>query len=252
MNRTMDLNADLGESYGAWSMGDDEAMLDVVTSANIACGFHAGDPVTIRRTCESAARRGVAIGAHPSYPDLVGFGRREMAMSRDELEAAVLVQLGALDACCRAAGARMSYVKPHGALYHRVAHDPEHASALVGAMRAYDEGLALLVAGGVVADLARATGLRVFTEAFADRAYGQDGLLVPRSQPGSVITDPELIASRVVLLARDQTVIAVDGTRVRVAADSICVHGDTPGTVELARVARAALESAGIEVRALA
>jgi lactam utilization protein B len=243
----VDLNADLGESYGAWRLGDDDALLSVVTSANIACGFHAGDPLTIRRACSGAIAHGVTIGAQVSYRDLAGFGRREMTVPAAELTAEVLYQIAALDGMARAEGGRVSYVKPHGALYNRAVWDAGQAGAIIAAIRAYDPELPLLTLPGSVAAVeASAAGLRVVAEAFADRAYHDDGTLVGRDQPGAVLTDPDLVAGRVVGLVTGGTIAAVSGRPVRLLARSVCVHGDTPGAVGLARAVRGALEEAGV------
>jgi UPF0271 protein len=248
-----DLNADLGESYGAWRLGDDEALLSIVTSANIACGFHAGDPLTIRRACAAAVSRGVAIGAQVSYHDLAGFGRREMSVPADELTAEVLYQIAALDGIARAEGGRVGYVKPHGALYNRAVWDEAQAGAVVAAIRAYDASLPLLtLPGSAAARLAREAGLTAVTEAFADRAYTDEGTLVPRTQPGAVLTDPRLIARRVTAMMTDGIISSVTGTAIRVSARSVCVHGDTPGAVVLARAVRTALEDSGVAVAAFA
>ena len=245
----IDLNADLGESFGAWRMGDDDALLDVVTSANIACGFHAGDPLTIRRACAGAVARGVSIGAQVSYRDLPGFGRREMDVPPEELTAEILYQIAALDGIARAEGGRAGYVKPHGALYHRSARDPVQAAALVAAIGAYDAGLALLtLPGSEAARAADEAGLTVVTEAFADRAYRADGTLVPRGEPGAVISDPARATARAVQLATSHTVESADGQQVPVRSRSVCVHGDTPGAVALARAVRDGLERAGVKV----
>ncbi|MFV0452996.1 MAG: LamB/YcsF family protein [Propioniciclava sp.] len=245
----IDLNADLGESFGAWRMGDDAAMLDVVSSASIACGFHAGDPATMRATTRAAAERGVVVGAHPSYRDRAGFGRRFVDVPPVELEAEVLAQLGALDACCRADGTRMRYVKPHGALYHATVRHEGQAAAVVGAVRAFDPDLAVLgLPGSALLHLAAEAGLRVVGEAFADRAYAADGTLVPRGVAGAVLENPEEIAARVLTLAQQGTVNAVDGRRIGIDAASVCVHGDTPGAVAIARAVRAALGAAGVTV----
>jgi UPF0271 protein len=247
--RAIDLNADLGESYGAWRLGDDQALLSVVTSANIACGFHAGDPLTIRQACAGAVARGVAIGAQVSYRDLAGFGRREMIVPSDELTAEVLYQIAALDGVARAEGGRVSYVKPHGALYNRAAWDEAQAAAVAAAVAAYDPALPLLtLPGSVAAAQARAAGLAVVAEAFADRAYNPDGTLVSRARPGAVLTDPDAVARRVVGLVTQGSLTAADGTVVTVSAQSVCLHGDTPGAVGLARAVRAALEEAGVAV----
>jgi UPF0271 protein len=243
----VDLNADLGESFGAWRLGDDDALLAVVTSANIACGFHAGDPLTIRRACAGAVARGVTIGAQVSYRDLAGFGRREMTVPADELTAEVLYQLAALDGIARAEGGRVSYVKPHGALYHRAAADPEQAAAIAAAIVAYDPRLPLLTLPGSATEQA-AIDVRVpvVIEAFADRGYRDDGTLVPRGQPGAVLTDPRLVASRVAAMVTGGSMETVTGARVQLSPRSVCVHGDTPGAVALAGAVRAALEQAGV------
>jgi UPF0271 protein len=245
----IDVNSDLGESFGVWRLGDDEAMLDVVTSANVACGFHAGDPSVLRATCSMAVARSVAIGAQVSYPDLVGFGRRHLDMAPDELRDAVLYQLGALDAFAQVAGSEIAYVKPHGALYHVAATHPAAAQAIVAAAAEYDPSLAVLgLPGSELLAAADAAGLEAVPEAFADRAYRADGGLVPRREAGSVLTDPDDVAARAVRLASDNEVIAADGSVVSVRARSICVHGDTPGAVDIARAVRAALDDAGIGV----
>jgi lactam utilization protein B len=242
-----DLNADLGESFGAWTLGDDAALMEIITSANVACGFHAGDPLTLRKACAMAVSRGVAIGAQVSYRDLAGFGRREMDVPHAELTAEILYQIAALDGIARAEGASVRYVKPHGALYHRVARDPVQGDALIQAVRAYDPSLPLLTKpDGHAAEIARAAGLRVVTEAYADRAYGADGALVSRGQPGAVLTDPDLVARRAVRMVLAGTVQAIDGTQVRLDARSLCIHGDTAGAVALAHAVRVALEQAGV------
>jgi UPF0271 protein len=242
----IDLNADLGESFGAWRLGDDEALLSIVTSANVACGFHAGDPLTLRRVCAAAAGRGVRIGAQVSYRDLAGFGRREMDVPADELTAEILYQLAALDGIARAEGSRVSYVKAHGALYHRTSRDPVQAAALVSAIRAYDPELPLLtLPSGAAVTAAREAGLRVVAEGFADRAYRADGSLLPRGEPGAVLTDPARVAARAVAMAAGDAIVAADGERVSVDPRSICIHGDTPGSVALAHSIRDALEAAG-------
>ena len=235
----IDLNADLGESYGNWRMGDDAAMLDVVTSANIACGFHAGDPLTIRKTVQRAVERNVVIGAHISYHDLVGFGRRTIDIESDALSADVLYQLAALDGICRAEGARVRYVKAHGALYHRMNSDPVQAEAVVAAVRSYDPALPLLGAPtGVTAAVADAVKATVHGECFADRVYNGDGVtLRSRTLPGSVLHDPEAVAAQALALARSGRF------------HSVCLHGDTPGAVLHAHAVRSALQAAGFEVR---
>lgn len=250
---TVDLNADVGESFGRWRLGDDEALLDVITSANVACGFHAGDPTTLRRTCETAVARGVAIGAQVGYRDLAGFGRRYIAVSRRDLTADVLYQLGALDGLARVAGSAVSYLKPHGALYHAASTDHEQGGALIDALLAWDRPLAVLgLAGSAFLRRAEEAGLTVVREAFADRGYLADGGLVPRSGLGALITDPDEVAARVVDMVSSGHVAAADGTRVPIAADSICLHGDTPGAATLAVRVRAALEDAGVGVASFA
>lgn len=249
----IDLNSDLGEGFGPWRMGDDAAMLAVVTSGNIACGFHAGDPSGILRTLQEAAHRNVAVGAHVGYPDLVGFGRRRMEPSSDELTADCIYQIGALQGLARAAGTVVRYVKPHGALYNTMAHDMRQADAVIAAIRATDPGLALLaLSGAPVVARARAAGLRVICEAFADRAYNPDGTLVGREHPGAVLHDPADISARMVRLVRDGVVTALDGTPVRLEAQSICVHGDSPAAVAIATRLRADLLAAGIRPGAFA
>lgn len=253
MAQVVDLNADLGESFGAWRLGDDLALLDVVTSANVACGFHAGDPLTIRQTCASAVARGVTIGAQVSYRDLAGFGRREMAVPPDELAAEVLYQLAAVDGIARAEGGRVRYVKPHGALYNRVVWDREQAAALAAAVVGYDPGLPLLtLPGSAAAGAATEVGLPVVLEAFADRGYRDDGTLVPRGQPGAVLTDPQLVAGRAARMVVDGTVVTTSGAALEVSPRSLCVHGDTPGAVGLATAVRAALAEAGVTLAAFA
>jgi 5-oxoprolinase (ATP-hydrolysing) subunit A len=243
----VDLNADLGESFGAWRLGDDAALMSVITSANIACGFHAGDPLTLRQACALAVAHGTTIGAQVSYRDLAGFGRREMDVPAEELTAELLYQIAALDGIARAEGGRVSYVKPHGALYHRVRRDEVQAAALVRAILAVDRGLPLLtMRDGSAARLAEAAGLRVISEAFADRGYRPDGSLVPRGQPGAVRIEPAEVAARAVDMVTRGMVVSDEGTQVPVLAESICVHGDTAGAVALAAAVRHALEQAGV------
>jgi len=249
----LDLNSDLGEGYGRWALGDDTALLEVVTSANVACGFHAGDPATIDRTVRAAVERGVSVGAQVSYPDLAGFGRREMDVAPADLTADVLYQLGALEAFARAAGSRVRYVKPHGALYNRIARDPVQAAAVVEAVRRYDPALPLLTLPGSAAmDAARDAGVPAVAEGFADRAYTADGRLVSRRDPGAVLHGPDQVAARALVMATEHRVEAVDGTQVAVEVRSLCVHGDTPGAVDLARQVRAALERAGVTLEPFA
>lgn len=249
----IDLNSDVGESFGSWTLGDDAAVLASVSSANIACGFHAGDPSTIARTCRDAVATGTAIGAHVGYRDLAGFGRRFLDCSPTELADDVLYQLGALEALARRAGGTVSYVKPHGALYNTIVHHEVHARAVVDAVRAYGGDLPLLLLPGSIAlDLARNAGLRGVGEAFADRGYRADGTLVPRREPGAVLHDPDEVAARMLRLAAEGTLTAVDGTEIRISAESICVHGDSPGAVEMAAAVRKALTDAGVSIRAFA
>ncbi len=247
----IDLNADLGESFGVWRLGADEQLLDLVTSANVACGFHAGDPLTLRTTCRLAADKGVRVGAQVGYRDLAGFGRRFLDVAQDDLAADVLYQLGALDAMCTAAGTRVRYVKPHGALYNAVVHHEAQAAAVVEAVRAYDPTLPVLgLPGSALLRLAADAGLPTVTEFFADRAYRVDGTLVPRTEPGAVLDDPDEIAARAVRLCTSATVRAVDGTDLPATAATICLHGDNPHAVEAARRVRAALAAAGVRIEA--
>ncbi|MBN8750244.1 LamB/YcsF family protein [Xylophilus ampelinus] len=249
----IDLNSDLGESLGAWRMGDDDAMLDIVTSANVACGFHAGDPAGILATLKAAAARGVAVGAHVAYPDLVGFGRRAMDIASADLVAGVIYQIGALRSLAATAGARVRYVKPHGALYNTIAHDARQARDVIAAIRGADPELALVaLAGSPLVGWAREAGLRVVSEAFADRAYTAQGTLVPRGQPGAVLHDPAQVAARMLRLVREGVVEAVDGSLTRVEAESICVHGDSAGAVAMAAELRRVLHDAGVGLRAFA
>lgn len=250
---SIDINSDLGESFGAWSMGDDDAMLDIVTSANVACGFHAGDPAGILRTLKAAAARQVSIGAHVSYPDKVGFGRRNMDVASDELTADVIYQIGALQGLAQAAGTRVSYVKPHGALYNTIAHDRRQGLAVIAAIRAVDPGLVMVaLAGSSLIELAREEGLTCVAEAFADRAYTPEGTLVSRREPGAVLHDPQLIGQRMLRLVEEGTLEAIDGSITRIQADSICVHGDSPAAVAMARELRRVLEQANMQLQPFA
>ncbi|MFE0106503.1 LamB/YcsF family protein [Streptomyces sp. NPDC059009] len=248
---TIDLNADLGEGFGRWRLTDDEELLSVVTSANVACGFHAGDAATMRRVCGLAAERGVRIGAQVSYRDLAGFGRRAMDVPPEELAAEVAYQIGALEVFARAAGTRVSYVKPHGALYNRVVDDGEQAAAVIEGVLLADRTLPVLgLPGSRLLETAEKAGLPVVTEAFTDRAYTARGTLVPRGSDGAVITEADQVVERSVGMARDGAVTAHDGDRITVRARSLCLHGDTPGAVALARRVRARLESVGVRVAA--
>lgn len=244
----IDLNADLGESFGGWTLSDDDAILAQVSSANIACGFHAGDPAGILRTCRAAAARGVTIGAHPGYRDLAGFGRRFIDYDLAELEAETIYQVGAVRALAASIGTAVRYIKPHGALYNAVAHHEGQASAVVRA--AVVTGLPLMVQVGSLAErLARDAGVATIGEGFADRGYRADGTLVPRSEPGAMLGGDSAIA-QAIRMATAGTVLAVDGTEIAVPADSICLHGDSPGAVVLAAKIRAALTAEGVAVRA--
>lgn len=246
----IDLNSDLGESYGAWRMGDDETMLAIVSSANVACGFHAGDPAGIWKTVKAAAEKCVSIGAHVSYPDRVGFGRRDMDVTSGELIADVIYQIGALKGMAAAAGVTVGYVKPHGALYNRIAHDPKQGQAVIDAIKAIDPTLVLMgLANAPILKLAQESGLKTVAEAFADRAYTPDGQLVSRREQGSVLHDTRLIARRMLQLARQGTLEAIDGSTIKIDAQSICVHGDSPGAVAIAQEIRRAFEADGITVR---
>jgi UPF0271 protein len=249
----VDLNSDLGESFGAWTMGDDDAMLETVTSANIACGFHAGDPLTMLSRCRTALDRGVSIGAHVGYRDLAGFGRRAIDIPAGELYGDVLYQLAALAGVAASVGASVNYIKPHGALYNRIATDAVQAAAVADAVRDFDPSLRVLgPAGSRIAEAAAERSLTFVREAFVDRAYRGDGSLVPRSEPGAVLTGASQIAQRAVTLVTEGTVLALDGRPVAVEADSLCVHSDTPGAVAMARAVRGALEGAGLRIRAFA
>jgi len=248
----MDLNADLGESFGRWTLGDDERLVAHITSANLACGFHAGDFRVMEATVALCRSAGVAVGAQPGYPDLIGFGRRPMPFEPDEVESLVRYQVGALEAFCRAHGIEMQHVKPHGALYNQAATEPALAAAIARAVGRFSHDLALfgLASSEPMASAAAEAGLRFVPEAFADRAYLGDGTLQPRSEAGSLIVDPAAAASRAVEIATQGSVAAVDGTRIEVRAESICCHGDTPGAVEIAAAVRSALERAGVSVAA--
>lgn len=248
---SIDLNSDMGEGFAAWSMGDDAAMLEVVSSANIACGFHAGDPAIMRETCAGAVRESVAIGAHIAYRDLAGFGRRTMDVASRDLVAEAIYQIGALSAAAGSVGGSVSYVKPHGALYNTIVHDERQARDIVEAIRAVDDSLAVMgLPGSRVLEVAELAGMPTIREAFADRAYTPEGTLVSRKLPGSVLHDPDLVAQRIVRLVEEGVVEAIDGTPVRLQADSICVHGDSPGAVEMAVAVRKRLTEAGISIAA--
>jgi UPF0271 protein len=249
----LDLNADLGESFGTWTMGDDAAMFPLITSASVACGLHAGDPVTMLDTCRAAFELDVRVGAHVGYPDLPGFGLRSIDMTFDDLFGAVLYQLGALDGVAHAVGADAANTEVYGAVHARSLHDAEQASAVIAAIQAYDPGLPILgLQGSALLSFAAEAGHPVFHEAFADRAYLPDGSLVPRSADGALLVDAGEIAERAVRLAIHGEVEAVDGTVVRLQPHSLCLHGDTPGSVETAAAVRKALEAAGVELEPFA
>ena len=249
----VDLNSDLGEGFGIWTLGDDDALLDVITSANIACGFHAGDPNIMRRVCDTAVSRGVSIGAQVSYRDLAGFGRRSIDVDQASLINDVIYQIAALDGFARVAGSRVRYVKPHGALYNRTVHDEDQAAAVVAAVVAYDLRLPVLgLPGSALLRHAEQSGLRTVTEAFADRGYTAQATLVPRSQPGALLDDPAMVAQRMVDMLITGRMRSVDGVEIVVSARSICVHGDSPGAVAMAVAVRKALAEAGVEIQAFA
>lgn len=248
----IDLNSDIGESFGAYKMGDDVAVMKSITSANVACGFHAGDPLVLKKTIELCAKMGVAVGAHPGYPDLVGFGRRNMACTPDEVYSDVLYQIGAIQAFCAANGMELQHVKPHGAMYNQAAKSAELADAIVQAVK--DAGGNLILMGLANSEFERAAkdkGVLYAAEAFADRAYMPDGSLVPRSKPGSVIHDAAAAAKRVVRMATEGTVEAIDGTIVKFRPQSVCMHGDTAEAVEMAAAVKKALEEAGVAIKKL-
>lgn len=246
---TIDLNADLGEGFGIYRLAQEPALLDLVTSANIACGGHAGDPMVMHETVALAHARGVVIGAHPGYPDREGFGRRDLGASPAELAALVLTQVGALAAVCAAGGARLRYVKPHGALYNRLARDWPAATSVAQAIAAVDPALALLgLDGSLMLQAADEAGLRGVREAFVDRAYLPDGSLLPRGEPGALLDDPDLVGERAQRMVLEHHVVAVDGTRRLLRPDSLCTHGDGPHAVALVRAVRERLESAGVTI----
>jgi UPF0271 protein len=249
MSASVDLNSDLGEGFGVWRLGDDDALLGIVTSANAACGFHAGDPSIMRAVAVGAVANDVAVGAQVAYRDLAGFGRRRMDVAPDELTNDVLYQLGALDGLCRVAGTRVRYVKPHGALYNTCVDDDAQARAVVRAVKEYDDALPILgLPGSALLRHAEQAGLRPVSEGFADRAYTADGHLVPRSDLEALVTDADAVVERSVRLAASGEVVAVDGSVLAMSVSSLCVHGDTPGAVDLARRVRRALERAGVVV----
>ncbi|MHB8190218.1 MAG: LamB/YcsF family protein [Ferrimicrobium sp.] len=245
----IDLNSDLGEGFGVYHLGDDKEILNVVSSANIACGFHGGDPTVMARTVNMAASQGVAIGAHVSYPDRVGFGRRFIDVSAEDLTWDVVYQIGALDGMAKIAGAKVHYVKAHGALYNRISIDEVQARAFVEGVAAYDSSLVLVtMPDSAVVPIAKDQGLTTIAECFADRAYASNGRLIPREHPNAVIHDETEVVDRALQMAIDNTVVSMDGVTIQIEARSICVHGDTPGASTLARKIRVALEGAGVEI----
>ena len=248
---SIDLNADLGEGFGVWRLGDDDAMLGIVTSANVACGFHAGDPARLLQVCRAAAKRGVAVGAQVSYRDLAGFGRRYIDVTADDSIADVVYQIGALQGLAQAAGSAVTYVKPNGALYNTIATNRDQAAAVADAVQMVDATLPVLGLGGsAFFDEAHAGGLRTVAEAFADRAYRPDGQLVSRREPGAVLHDPAAIAERVAVMVTTGQVTAIDGSQVAVSVESVCVHGDAPGAVQIASAVKDRLAAEGIDVKA--
>ena len=248
----IDLNCDMGESFGRYTLGDDATMLDVVTSANIACGLHAGDPSVMQATVALAAQKGVAVGAHPGYPDLQGFGRRAMAFTPTEIEATMLYQIGALAGFARAAGVPLVHVKPHGALYNVAARDQIFAEAIAQAVSAFDSGLIVVtLPNSALAHAALTAGLRVACEGFADRAHSEDGSLVPRSALGAVIHDPDLATARAIRMVTRGEVEAITGKVIPLHINTLCIHGDTPGAVAIASALRAALEAEGVVIAPL-
>lgn len=249
---SIDLNSDLGESFGRWSLGNDVELMRSITSANVACGFHAGDPGVMRQTVRRAKAAGVAVGAHPGFPDLVGFGRRNMSVTAQEVEDFVIYQVGALAGIAVSEGMALQHVKPHGALYNMAIRDRLLADAIARAVAAVDRTLILFgLPGTELLSAGEAVGLRVAAEGFADRAYEPDGSLTPRDRPGAVIHDPDLVVRRAVRMAQEGVVTAADGRDIPVRVDTICTHGDTPGSHELARRIREQLERSGVSVRAV-
>jgi UPF0271 protein len=248
----IDINSDMGESFGAYTIGHDAGLMRSITSANVAAGFHAGDPSVLRETIRLAKTHGVAVGAHPGFPDLAGFGRRELSVTLREAEDLVLYQIAAVAGVASAEGVRLQHVKPHGALFNMAVQNAELAGAIARAVAAFDPSLILFgLPGSEILKAGTAAGLRVAAEAFADRAYEADGTLASRKKPGSVIHDAAIVVTRAVRMVQDRTVVAMDGTIVPLEADTICVHGDTPGSDELAAKVRAGLEAAGITVKAI-
>lgn len=251
MPRAVDLNSDLGEAFGAHRVGFDEELFELISSANVACGFHGGDPRVMERTVAAAKARGVAVGAHPGFPDLVGFGRRQMQVTADEARTDTLYQVAALDGFCRAAGVTMQHVKAHGAFYNAAVKDRALADAIAAGVAAFDRGLVMLAQPGThLFAAAEAAGLPTAREGFIDRAYNADGTLVSRLLPGAVVTDPGEAAERALRLVLEGRLRAIDGTDLDLAVDSLCIHSDTPGAVAILSRVRRDLEAAGVEIRA--
>lgn len=251
----MDINCDMGESFGAYTLGRDADVIRHITSANIACGFHAGDPMVLGRTVKLSHDNGVAVGAHPGFPDLMGFGRRSMACTLDEIGAYITYQVGAVRAFCDVHGATLQHVKPHGALYNKAVGDEALTRTIAGAVAAIDPRLLMVALAGKhaprVREIAAEAGIQVAFEAFPDRAYAADGTLVPRSRPGAVIEDPLVVAERALQMAAEGRVVAEDGSTIALDADTLCVHGDTPTAVDLAAHIRQKLESNGVRVTSM-
>jgi 5-oxoprolinase (ATP-hydrolysing) subunit A len=248
----VDINSDMGESFGAYTIGHDAGLMKSITSANVAAGFHAGDPSVLRETIRLAKANGVAVGAHPGFPDLVGFGRRELSVTPQEAEDFVLYQIAAVAGVASAEGVMLQHVKPHGALFNMAVRNAELSAAIARAVAAFDRSLILFgLPGSEILKAGRAAGLRVAAEVFADRAYEPDGSLASRRKPGSVIHDAATVVARAVRMVKDHSVVAIDGTVVPLEADTICVHGDTPGSDELAAKIRAGFEAAGVNVRSI-
>ena len=250
--RRIDLNADLGESFGAYTLGDDEALLRVITSANVACGFHAGDPAVMARTAARAAALGVALGAHPGLPDLAGFGRRRIAVTPNEVRDLVTYQIGSLAGFASRHSAALQHVKPHGAMYWMAEENSEVAGAIAQAVKDWGTSLILVgLSGGRLVDAGRTLGLQTASEIFADRAYRADGTLLPRAEPNAVLHDLDEVADRIALWAREGVLTAIDGTALRLDADTICLHGDSPSAPALAARVREVLEAEGVRVQSL-
>jgi UPF0271 protein len=248
----IDVNCDMGESFGIYRLGEDEKIIGYITSANIACGFHGGDPAVMEKTVRLAGLHNVAVGAHPGYPDLIGFGRRNIETFPGEIRNYVLYQIGATAAFTRAAGLELQHVKLHGALYNHAAQNERAAAEIIEAVKSYDPDLCIFApAGSMFVAMARAAGLRVAQEAFADRAYTGDGRLAPRKLRGAVIHDPRKVRERVLKLVKTGIVVSMEGDDIQLDADSLCVHGDTPGAWEIAKTIKEALDGAGIRVAAV-